>query len=163
MQKAPVSLVRVQFPADRITGDSGPNGMESSEWARSAYSAWRVARLSGRVMEITKPTTVTGGESAAIFTPPARANKPLPDPQRPHDAGWFLFFISLKGISMLIISRNVNEIVVVEFEDGTTMALAIVEVRGGKVRLGLDAPEGVKIHRKEVWDVIQAEKASGSV
>ena len=34
---------------------------------------------------------------------------------------------------------------------------AVVDIRGDKVRLGLDAPKDVSIHRKEVWEAIKRE------
>lgn len=46
---------------------------------------------------------------------------------------------------MLVLSRNAGE--VIQVGDG---ALIVLEVRGGKVRLGLDFPDGVRIVRSEI-------------
>ena len=48
---------------------------------------------------------------------------------------------------MLVLSRKQNESVVIE--GGITVT--VVEVRGDKVRLGIEAPAGVEVHRREVW------------
>ena len=44
---------------------------------------------------------------------------------------------------------------------GHDIELTVVEVRGEQVRLGIDAPKHVSIHRKEIWLQLQAE-ASGA-
>lgn len=54
---------------------------------------------------------------------------------------------------MLVLSRKVDEQVVIE----GGISVTIVEIRGDKVRLGIDAPKDVEVHRKEVWDAIHAE------
>lgn len=56
---------------------------------------------------------------------------------------------------MLVLSRNKGESVVL----GDDVTVTVVDVRGGKVRLSFDAPRSVSIHRKEVYEEIQAEKA----
>ncbi len=40
---------------------------------------------------------------------------------------------------------------------GDDIELTVVEVRGDQVRLGIDAPKHVSVHRKEVWVQIQQE------
>jgi len=52
---------------------------------------------------------------------------------------------------MLILSRNKNE--AIKINDDVT--LVIVEIRGDKVRLGIEAPQDVVIHRQEVYDAIK--------
>ena len=42
------------------------------------------------------------------------------------------------------------------------MTITIVEVRGDKVRIGIDAPKDVTIHRQEVYDAIRKENEDGS-
>jgi len=41
---------------------------------------------------------------------------------------------------------------------GDDIVITVVEIRGDKVRLGVEAPTDVSVHRQEVYDVIQREK-----
>lgn len=54
---------------------------------------------------------------------------------------------------MLVISRKENE----QFYVGDNIVITLVEIRGDKVRLGIDAPKEIPVHRKEVYDAIKAE------
>jgi carbon storage regulator len=54
---------------------------------------------------------------------------------------------------MLVLSRKCGEKVVLP-ELG--VVLSVVEVRGGHVRLGVTAPDGVPVHREEVWERLRA-------
>ncbi|MDD3896395.1 MAG: carbon storage regulator CsrA [Candidatus Peribacteraceae bacterium] len=54
---------------------------------------------------------------------------------------------------MLILSRRRNESVVI----GQDIVLTVLNIRGDKVRLGIQAPPEVPVHRFEVWKVIQEE------
>lgn len=63
---------------------------------------------------------------------------------------------------MLVLSRHVckegdenGEKIVVTLPDGRTMTIAIIEIRGDKVRVGLDAPKDVIIHRNEIAKKIE--------
>lgn len=55
---------------------------------------------------------------------------------------------------MLVLSRQKGEVIVI----GDNIRIAIVDVRGDKVRLGIEAPKSVSVHREEIWDKIQREK-----
>ena len=55
---------------------------------------------------------------------------------------------------MLILSRNRDESIVI----GDDIVITIVEIRGDKVRLGIDAPREVTVHRSEVYAAIQSGK-----
>ena len=55
---------------------------------------------------------------------------------------------------MLILIRKKSEEIVI---DGGKVIVKVVEIRGDKVRLGIDAGEHVTVHRKEVHDRIVAE------
>ena len=55
---------------------------------------------------------------------------------------------------MLVLSRKKNESIVF----GNGIEIVIVEIRGDKVRLGIECPMDIPVHRKEVWDAIQREK-----
>ncbi len=52
---------------------------------------------------------------------------------------------------MLVLARKLNESIVV----GDNIVVTIVDIRGDKVRLGIDAPREVTVHRQEVYDAIK--------
>lgn len=52
---------------------------------------------------------------------------------------------------MLVLSRHMDEGVMI----GDNVRVVIVEIRGDKVRLGIDAPKDTPVHRDEVYDAIQ--------
>lgn len=54
---------------------------------------------------------------------------------------------------MLVLSRQRDETIVI----GDSIRITIVEVRGDKVRIGIDAPKDVAVHRQEVYDAIKRE------
>lgn len=56
---------------------------------------------------------------------------------------------------MLVLSRQRNESIII----GDDVEIIIVDVRGDKVRLGITAPKAISVHRKEVYQAIQEEKA----
>ena len=55
---------------------------------------------------------------------------------------------------MLVLSRQKDESIMI----GDNVEITIVDVRGDKVRLGINAPREVPVHRREVYDAIQREK-----
>jgi len=55
---------------------------------------------------------------------------------------------------MLVLSRKKNESIVIN-ED---IVVTIVEIRGDKVRLGIEAPRDIPVHRREVLDAILREQ-----
>lgn len=57
---------------------------------------------------------------------------------------------------MLVLSRQREETIVIA--DGL-IRITIVDIRGDKVRIGIDAPKDIAVHREEVWDAIQRENA----
>lgn len=58
---------------------------------------------------------------------------------------------------MLVFSRKRNE----GFWIGEDVRVVIVEVRGDKVRIGVEAPTEVPVHRDEVFEIIQRERKEG--
>lgn len=52
---------------------------------------------------------------------------------------------------MLVLSRKKNESIVINDD----ITIVVVEIRGDKVRLGVEAPKEVPVHRREVFDAIQ--------
>lgn len=59
---------------------------------------------------------------------------------------------------MLILSRKVNERIVI----GDEIEVAVVEIRGDQVKLGIVAPQNVTVHRREVFDQIQEENRAAA-
>ncbi len=57
---------------------------------------------------------------------------------------------------MLVLSRKRNESIVID----DNIVITVVEVRGDKVRLGIQAPREIPIHRSEVHAAIQNEQAA---
>lgn len=58
---------------------------------------------------------------------------------------------------MLVISRKREEEVVITCLDGTRIVLTCCDIRGDKVRFGVEAPREYGVHRKEVQDAIDRE------
>jgi len=59
---------------------------------------------------------------------------------------------------MLVLSRKKNESIIIDDH----IIVTVVEIRGDKVRLGIQAPKEVPIHRSEIYEAIQAEKQNVS-
>jgi carbon storage regulator len=55
---------------------------------------------------------------------------------------------------MLVLSRHRDESIFI----GDDVVITIVDIRADKVRLGIEAPLAVPVHRKEVYEAIQREK-----
>jgi carbon storage regulator len=59
---------------------------------------------------------------------------------------------------MLVLSRQRDESIMI----GDNVQITVVDIRGDKVRLGIMAPSEIAVHRKEVYDAIQAENQKAS-
>ncbi len=57
---------------------------------------------------------------------------------------------------MLVLSRKKNESIIIDDK----IVITVIEIRGGKVRLGIEAPREMVIHRSEVRDAIAAAEVS---
>ncbi len=55
---------------------------------------------------------------------------------------------------MLVLSRMRDESIII----GDDITIMVVEVRGDKVRLGIEAPKEVPVHRNEVYEAIRRNK-----
>ena len=53
---------------------------------------------------------------------------------------------------MLVLSRKKHESIII----GDNITIVVVEIRGDKVRLGIEAPKEITVHRNEVYEAIQA-------
>ncbi len=56
---------------------------------------------------------------------------------------------------MLVLSRQRDESIII----GDNIVITIVDIRGDKVRLGIQAPKEIPVHRQEVYDAIKRESA----
>ncbi len=54
---------------------------------------------------------------------------------------------------MLVLSRHRDESIMI----GDDVVITIVDIRGDKVRLGIDAPQAIPVHRQEVYEAIKRE------
>lgn len=59
---------------------------------------------------------------------------------------------------MLVLSRHRDESIMI----GDDVVVTIVDIRGDKVRLGIEAPQSIPVHRQEVYDAIQRENKNSS-
>lgn len=59
---------------------------------------------------------------------------------------------------MLVLSRHRDESIMI----GDDIVVTIVDIRGDKVRLGIEAPAQVPVHRQEVYEAIQRENRKAS-
>src|SRR5882672_10864730 len=58
-----------------------------------------------------------------------------------------------KEPTMLVLSRQKDETIII----GDDIEITVVDIRGDKVRLGVNAPKHISVHRKEVYDAIRRE------
>jgi carbon storage regulator len=56
---------------------------------------------------------------------------------------------------MLILTRKIGEALMV----GEDVTVTVMGVKGNQVRLGINAPKDVAVHREEIYDRVQAERA----
>ena len=59
---------------------------------------------------------------------------------------------------MLVLSRQRDETIMI----GDDVEITVVDIRGDKVRLGINAPRTIQVHRKEVYEAIQRENAEAA-
>ncbi|MDD4319198.1 MAG: carbon storage regulator CsrA [Candidatus Peribacteraceae bacterium] len=57
---------------------------------------------------------------------------------------------------MLVLSRKKNESIVIDND----ITIVVVEILGDKVRLGVEAPKEVPVHRREVFDALRRNEAA---
>ena len=60
---------------------------------------------------------------------------------------------------MLILTRRIGEAVVI----GDDVKLTVLGVRGNQVRLGIDAPKDVSVHREEIYNRITQEHSDDNI
>lgn len=59
---------------------------------------------------------------------------------------------------MLVLSRQRDESIFI----GDNIKITVVDIRGDKVRLGIEAPTEIPVHRQEVYEAIQREHQRGA-
>ena len=59
---------------------------------------------------------------------------------------------------MLVITRRVNETLMV----GDDVTVTVLGVKGNQVRIGVNAPREVAVHREEIYERIKSEKQQGN-
>lgn len=57
---------------------------------------------------------------------------------------------------MLILTRRAGETVMI----GSDVTITVLGVKGNQVRIGINAPKDVAVHREEIYERIQSEKAA---
>ncbi|NOY43033.1 MAG: carbon storage regulator CsrA [Planctomycetes bacterium] len=60
---------------------------------------------------------------------------------------------------MLVLSRQRDESIII----GDNVVITIVDVRGDKVKLGIEAPKEIPVHRQEVYEAIQRENRQAAL
>src|SRR5438876_11024814 len=63
-----------------------------------------------------------------------------------------------EGAQMLVLSRQRDETIMI----GDDIEVTVVDIRGDKVRLGINAPREISVHRKEVYDAIRRENRAAA-
>jgi carbon storage regulator len=62
-------------------------------------------------------------------------------------------------MSMLILTRRVGEALMI----GENTKIVVLGVKGSQIRLGINAPKDIMVHREEIFDKIQEEKRQESL
>ncbi len=76
----------------------------------------------------------------------------------PQLAGVQRLATAYEGIAdMLVLSRKKNESIIINDD----ITIVVVEIRGDKVRLGIEAPKEIPVHRNEVYEAIRRSEQQG--
>jgi len=59
---------------------------------------------------------------------------------------------------MLVLSRRKDETIMI----GDEVEITIVDIKGDTVRVGIQAPRSISVHRKEIYEAIQAENIAAA-
>jgi len=61
------------------------------------------------------------------------------------------------GIAVLVLSRKRNEQIVID----DRIVVTVLQIRGDRVRVGIEAPKDVPVHRKEVHEAMKSQESRG--
>jgi carbon storage regulator len=61
----------------------------------------------------------------------------------------------LRSQSLLVLTRRIGETVTI----GNDVTVTVLSVKGNQVRIGVNAPKDVPVHREEIYERVQREKA----
>src|SRR5262245_38452815 len=75
-----------------------------------------------------------------------------------HGGSVFAGPLPRKEPNMLVLSRQRDETIMI----GDDIEVTVVDIRGDKVRLGINAPKEISVHRKEVYDAIRRENRAAA-
>ena len=59
---------------------------------------------------------------------------------------------------MLVLSRQINEAIKI----GEEIEISVIEIKGGKVRIGINAPRSIAVYRKEIYLEIKAQNMAAA-
>jgi carbon storage regulator len=71
----------------------------------------------------------------------------LSSPQRSHT--------NTQVVDMLILTRRIGETIMI----GAEVQISVLGVKGNQVRIGINAPKDIEVHREEIYQKIQTERA----
>jgi carbon storage regulator len=61
---------------------------------------------------------------------------------------------AMEAVSMLILTRKVNE----SLRVGDDVIVTVLGIKSGQIRIGINAPRDIEVHRQEVYERIQNEQ-----
>lgn len=116
-----------------------------------AFSAESESGWASVMPSVTTATLVGGLPFASVHAPVTYNGILLNCDASDVDSQW------RRRVFMLVLSRQSDETIII----GDNIRVTIVEVRGDKVRIGIDAPRDVTVHRQEIYDAIRRDSQDG--